>query len=89
MAPTGVAAINAGGMTIHSMFQLAFGPITPNNNSNPEAHYSAEKKELLGALELLVIDEIGMVRPDVLDQVDLILRNIKDNSFPLVGYNCY
>jgi hypothetical protein len=85
VAPTGVAAINAGGMTIHSLFQLAFGPIIPNSSSRPEAHYSVEKKELLGSLELLIIDEISMVRPDVLDQVDLILRNIRDNSFPFGG----
>jgi hypothetical protein len=85
VAPTGVAAINAGGMTIHSLFQLAFGPIIPNSGAHPEVHYSPEKKELLGSLELLVIDEISMVRPDVLDQVDLILRNIKDNNFPFGG----
>jgi hypothetical protein len=85
VAPTGVAAINAGGMTIHSLFQLPFGPIIPAGNSRPEQHYSAEKKELLGSLELLIIDEISMVRPDVLDQVDLILRNIKDNTHPFGG----
>jgi hypothetical protein len=85
VAPTGVAAINAGGMTIHSFFQIPFGPLIPAGNSKPELHYSPEKKELLGSLELLIIDEISMVRPDVLDQVDLILRNIKDNSHPFGG----
>ncbi|RKR84382.1 UvrD-like helicase family protein [Mucilaginibacter gracilis] len=85
VAPTGVAAINAGGMTIHSFFQMSFGPIIPSGNSRPEVHFSAEKKDLLFNLELLVIDEVSMVRPDVLDQIDLILRNIKDNSFPFGG----
>lgn len=84
-APTGVAAINAGGMTIHSLFQLPFGPLLPGGNEQPEIHYSQEKKELLGSLELLIIDEISMVRPDVLDQIDLILRNIKDSLHPFGG----
>src|ERR1700749_2826977 len=85
VAPTGVAAINAGGMTIHSFFQLPFGPIIPAGNERPEGHYSQEKKELLSALELLIIDEISMVRPDVLDQIDLILRNIKGSTYPFGG----
>ncbi len=85
VAPTGVAAINAGGMTIHSFFQIQFGPIIPSGNSKPEAHYSPEKKELLGSLELLIIDEVSMVRPDVLDQIDLILRNVKENNHPFGG----
>jgi hypothetical protein len=84
-APTGVAAINAGGMTLHSLFQLPFGPILPGGDERPDANYSQEKKELLGNLELLIIDEISMVRPDVLDQIDLILRNIKDSSHPFGG----
>ncbi|WP_345955951.1 HRDC domain-containing protein [Mucilaginibacter sp. PAMB04168] len=85
VAPTGVAAINAGGMTIHSLFQLPFGPIMPGGAERPEVHYNNEKKELLNSLELLVIDEVSMVRPDVLDQIDLILRNVKDNTFPFGG----
>ncbi|MCC8426331.1 HRDC domain-containing protein [Mucilaginibacter sp. UR6-11] len=85
VAPTGVAAINVGGMTIHSLFQLPFGPIIPAGNARPELHYSVEKKELLSSLELLIIDEISMVRPDVLDQLDLILRNVKDCSYPFGG----
>ncbi|MDN5283823.1 MAG: hypothetical protein JWR38_97 [Mucilaginibacter sp.] len=84
-APTGVAAINAGGMTIHSLFQLPFGPLLPGGNERPDIHYSQEKKELLGNLELLIIDEISMVRPDVLDQIDLILRNIKESPHPFGG----
>lgn len=84
-APTGVAAINAGGMTIHSLFQLPFGPLLPGGNDRPDTHYSQEKKELLGNLELLIIDEISMVRPDVLDQIDLILRNIKESPHAFGG----
>jgi hypothetical protein len=84
-APTGVAAINAGGMTIHSLFQLPFGPLLPGGNERPDIHYSQEKKELLGNLELLIIDEISMVRPDVLDQIDLILRNIKESPHAFGG----
>jgi len=85
VAPTGVAAINAGGMTIHSLFQLSFGPLIPAGDSKPEVHFSPEKKELLGGLELLIIDEVSMVRPDVLDQIDLILRNVKDSAHPFGG----
>lgn len=85
VAPTGVASINAGGMTIHSFFQLPFGPLVPGGSERPEAHYNLEKKELLSALELLIIDEISMVRPDVLDNIDLILRNIKGSAHPFGG----
>jgi len=85
VAPTGVAAINAGGMTIHSFFQLPFGPLVPGGTERPEVHYSAEKKDLLSNLELLIIDEISMVRPDVLDQIDLILRNVKGSAYPFGG----
>lgn len=85
VAPTGVAAINAGGMTIHSFFQLEFGPIIPSGTERPEVHFNTEKKELLANLELLVIDEVSMVRPDVLDQIDLILRNIKGSPYPFGG----
>jgi hypothetical protein len=85
VAPTGVAAINAGGMTIHSFFQLSFGPIIPGGNARPEVHYSPEKKDLLAHLELLIIDEVSMVRPDVLDQIDLILRNVKEINYPFGG----
>ena len=85
VAPTGVAALNAGGMTIHSFFQLSFGPIIPSGKVKQEVYYSDEKKELLASLELLIIDEVSMVRPDVLDQIDLILRTIKDTSYPFGG----
>lgn len=89
VAPTGVAAINAGGMTIHSMFQVPFGPIIPSNTARPEAHFSVEKKELLSSLDLLVIDEVSMVRPDILDYIDLVLRNVKDSSYPFGGVQLF
>jgi hypothetical protein len=85
VAPTGVAAINAGGMTIHSFFQLPFGPLLPNAEERPELSYNAEKRELLQSLELLIIDEISMVRPDVLDQIDLILKSLRGSSHPFGG----
>lgn len=85
IAPTGVAAINAGGMTIHSLFQLPFGPLLPHMAERPEISYNAEKRALLQSLELLIIDEISMVRPDVLDQVDLILRNVRGSNHPFGG----
>jgi len=85
VAPTGVAAINAGGMTIHSFFQIPFGPLIPGGDSRPEVHYSPEKKDLLYNLELLIIDEVSMVRPDIIDQIDLILRNIKESNHPFGG----
>ncbi|WP_295675436.1 HRDC domain-containing protein [uncultured Mucilaginibacter sp.] len=85
VAPTGVAAINAGGMTIHSFFQLSFAPVIPSGNGRSEVFYSTEKKALLSSLELLIIDEISMVRPDVLDQIDLILRTEKGSAYPFGG----
>lgn len=85
VAPTGVAAINAGGMTIHSLFQLPFGPLLPNTTESADLHYSAEKRALLQSLELLIVDEISMVRPDVLDQIDLILRNVRSNQHAFGG----
>lgn len=84
LAPTGVAAINAGGMTIHSFFQLPFSPFVPGDSrlstkaskENPDEtiyntfKYSEEKRELIRQLELLVIDEVSMVRCDTMDVID-------------------
>src|SRR5580704_16098514 len=92
VAPTGVAAINAGGTTLHSFFQLPFGPFLPSrqhewNAENPgysdpnslfrNIRFNAAKRELLQELELLIIDEISMVRADTLDAVDTILRHFR------------
>lgn len=81
VAPTGVAAINARGVTIHSFFQLPFGPIVPNGTSNHFSHrFSASKIDIIKSLDLLIIDEISMVRSDLLDAIDEVLRRYKDKS---------
>lgn len=90
LAPTGVAAINAQGQTIHSFFQLPFGPMLPEGvgqNGERRSHYkmSKEKKNLIKTLDLLVIDEISMVRCDLLDAVDAELRKYKDRNKPFGG----
>ena len=89
VAPTGVAAINAGGMTIHSFFQLPFGPIVPDtgtvSKSLPVTGLNAQKinktkLKIMRSLDLLVIDEISMVRADLLDAVDAVLRKARRNK---------
>jgi PIF1-like helicase/Helix-turn-helix domain/HRDC domain len=87
VAPTGVAAINAGGMTIHSFFQLPFGPILPDTQQDTASQrkFNSEKIHLIRSLELLVIDEISMVRADLLDGIDVVLRRYKDYSKPFGG----
>ena len=91
VAPTGVAAINAGGVTMHSFFQLPFSPFIPDvggfnkqtdeiTNKNSllnKLRMTTEKKKILQELELLIIDEISMVRCDMLDAVDTVLRHIR------------
>jgi hypothetical protein len=81
-APTGVAAINAGGMTLHSFFQLPFGLHVPgmSRESNNQRRFSRDKIQLLRTLDLLVIDEISMVRADLLDAVDDVLRRYRGDS---------
>lgn len=85
VAPTGVAAINAGGVTMHSFFQLPFSPYVPvqagwNNNATDSGslfkhiRFNKAKRDLLNELELLIIDEVSMVRADMLDAVDAICR---------------
>ncbi len=89
LAPTGVAAINAGGMTIHSFFQLPFSPFVPGRGFiGEEKHFmrmSKEKRRLIASLDLIVIDEISMVRPDTLDGIDSILRRLRGNDSPFGG----
>lgn len=86
VAPTGVAAINAGGVTIHSFFQLSFAPQVGNESKMlKEQRYSREKINLMRALDLLVIDEISMVRADILDAIDRTLRRFKDRRKPFGG----
>jgi len=85
VAPTGVAAINAGGVTIHSMFQLPFGPLTPGSTTREGRKFNRDKIRLLRTLDLLVIDEISMVRADVLDGIDEVLRRYRNPSEPFGG----
>jgi len=86
-APTGVAAINAGGMTLHSFFQLPLGLHLPGTSRNVDnqRRFSRDKIQLLRTLDLLVIDEISMVRADLLDAVDDVLRRYCDASRPFGG----
>ena len=87
VAPTGIAAINANGVTIHSFFQLPFAPYVPNSTFKTEGIFrvSKEKQRILRTLDLLVIDEISMVRADLLDSVDMVLRRYRDRSKPFGG----
>jgi hypothetical protein len=92
VAPTGVAAVNAGGVTIHSFFQLPFGAFLPGNekahqNSDQainnhhtmlqQMRMNGDKRKLMYELELLIIDEVSMVRPDLLDAIDAVLRHFR------------
>lgn len=91
LAPTGVAAINAGGSTIHSFFQLDFGPYIPTQGfaksdaGKSAFRFSKQKISTIRALDLLVIDEVSMVRPDVLDAVDSVLRRFRNKRRPFGG----
>ena len=92
LAPTGVAAINAGGVTIHSFFQLPFGPYVPGQKaegttaSNRYSHrFGREKIDVIRSIDLLVIDEISMVRADLLDAVSDMLCRYRDRNRPFGG----
>ena len=83
VAPTGVAAINAKGVTIHSFFQMPFGPILPNqiaNTSNQQRKFSKTKIDIIKSLDLVIIDEISMVRADLLDGIDQVMRRYKNRN---------
>ena len=99
VAPTGVAAINAGGQTIHSFFQLPFGPQLPEDATGGKAwggqntkslaaqfqKLNKRKLNLMRSLDLLIIDEISMVRADVLDAIDAVLRRVRRSQKPFGG----
>ena len=88
LAPTGVAAINAQGQTIHSFFQLPLGPNIPGmspKEGGARFRMSKEKKQLIKTLDLLVIDEISMVRCDLLDAVDREMRKYRNRNRPFGG----
>lgn len=86
-APTGIAAINAGGVTLHSFFQLDFGVLVPGikRESKGRVAFSKEKIRMIRGLDLLVIDEVSMVRADLLDAVDNVLRRFRDRTLPFGG----
>ena len=85
VAPTGVAAINAGGVTIHSFFQLPFSPYVPGAKVESRFDFSREKRKIIASIDLLIIDEISMVRADLLDAVDNVLRRFRDHYQPFGG----
>ena len=89
VAPTGIAAINAGGTTIHSFFQLPFSPFTPTPVGKKELiskmKMQGRRQQILRELELLVIDEISMVRADVLDAIDTVLRHYRHRDHQPFG----
>lgn len=99
VAPTGIAALNAGGVTIHSFFQLPFGSFLPDFDMNLPSHMkvenkttlrhhfrmNAQKKAIFRNLELLIIDEVSMLRADLLDAIDWALRNIRGIHEPFGG----
>ena len=87
VAPTGVAAINARGVTIHSLFQLPFGNLTPERlrTEMGKKRFRKEKVRLLRGLDLLVIDEVSMVRADVLDAIDYVLQRYRRSRRPFGG----
>ncbi|HEY5371426.1 MAG TPA: helix-turn-helix domain-containing protein [Hanamia sp.] len=80
-APTGVAAINAGGVTLHSLFQLPFHPFLPTAANKSELlgkmKFNRRRQEILRKMDLLIIDEISMVRCDTMDAIDTILRSVR------------
>jgi tetratricopeptide (TPR) repeat protein len=91
LAPTGIAAINAGGATLHSFFRLPFHPLLPNDSQYDRRHiretlkYTNAQRKLLREIELIIIDEISMVRADIIDFIDKVLRIYTRNSEPFGG----
>ena len=91
LAPTGIAAINAGGSTLHSFFRLPFYPLLPNDQRYDRRHiketlkYTGAQRKLLREVELIIIDEISMVRADIIDFIDKVLRTFTRNPEPFGG----
>ncbi|MBR4506239.1 MAG: AAA family ATPase [Bacteroidales bacterium] len=93
VAPTGVAAVNAGGVTIHSFFQLPFSPYLPDIKElvteyqmpEEQRRMNKTKLDIIRSLELLIIDEVSMVRADLLDAIDMTLRRYRRSSRPFGG----
>lgn len=88
VAPTGIAAINAGGVTMHSFFQLPFAPYVPDTkfmSAQTFRKFGKEKINIIRSMDLLVIDEISMVRADLLDAIDAVLRQYRNRHKPFGG----
>lgn len=89
LAPTGIAAINAGGVTIHSFFQLPLSPYLPGTTfgggEQKRYQFSKVKRNIIRSIDLLVIDEISMVRSDLLDAIDSVLRRYRKHDLPFGG----
>jgi len=100
VAPTGIAALNAGGVTIHSMFQLPFGGFIPDNSAPQfsdstkfetkatlRRHFkmSGQKRAVIQNMQLLIIDEVSMLRADLLDAMDFMMQTVRKNSKPFGG----
>ena len=85
VAPTGVAAINAGGVTIHSFFQLPFSPYVPGAKVESKFDFGKEKRKIIASSDLLIIDEISMVRADLLDAIDAVLCRFREHGQPFGG----
>ncbi|MBO5075030.1 MAG: helix-turn-helix domain-containing protein [Bacteroidales bacterium] len=85
VAPTGIAAINAGGVTIHSFFQLPLHPFIPGMKIESKFAFSKEKRSIIKAIDILIIDEISMVRSDLLDAIDSVLRRFRNRHKPFGG----
>ena len=85
VAPTGIAAINAGGVTIHSFFQLPLHPFIPGAKIESKFAFSKEKRSIIKTMDLLIIDEISMVRSDLLEAVDSVLRRFRNRFKPFGG----
>ncbi len=91
LAPTGIAAINAGGSTLHSFFRLPFHPLLPNDSRYDRRHikeslkYTSAQRKLLREVELIIIDEISMVRADIIDFIDKVLRIYTRSYEPFGG----
>ncbi len=99
-APTGIAALNAGGVTLHSLFQIPPATFVPQDGGLPASHSEAvltpssfwrqhkmsePRRQLLRSLELLIIDEVSMLRADTLDLIDMVLRSVRRNPEPFGG----
>ena len=100
VAPTGIAALNAGGVTIHSMFQLPFGGFIPDvkaeafrdnlkfetpNTLRRNFKMSGQKKAVISNMELLIIDEVSMLRSDLLDAIDCVMQSVRKKKLPFGG----